>query len=73
MGGVWEWTSSVLEKHEGFEPMDVYPGYTGKFSILFGGLLYLTGTNLCMFSGLLRRQAQCCPWRELGDASENRR
>jgi formylglycine-generating enzyme required for sulfatase activity len=28
-GGVWEWTSSVLEKHEGFEPMELYPGYTG--------------------------------------------
>jgi len=30
MGGVWEWTSSVLEKHDGFEPMNLYPAYTGK-------------------------------------------
>lgn len=30
MGGVWEWTSSVLQKHEGFEPMPLYPNYTGK-------------------------------------------
>jgi hypothetical protein len=30
MGGVWEWTSSVLEKHDGFEPMSLYPGYTGE-------------------------------------------
>lgn len=30
MGGVWEWTSSVLEKHEGFEPMGLYPAYTGS-------------------------------------------
>lgn len=30
MGGVWEWTSSVLDKHEGFEAMSLYPGYTGK-------------------------------------------
>lgn len=29
MGGVWEWTSTVLEKHEGFQPMKSYPGYTG--------------------------------------------
>ena len=29
MGGVWEWTSSVLERHEGFEPMKSYPAYTG--------------------------------------------
>lgn len=32
MGGVWEWTSSVLEKHDGFEPMGLYPAYTGKLS-----------------------------------------
>lgn len=30
MGGVWEWTSSPLAKHEGFEPMPLYPAYTGK-------------------------------------------
>jgi formylglycine-generating enzyme required for sulfatase activity len=30
MGGVWEWTSSPLERHEGFEPMPLYPAYTGK-------------------------------------------
>jgi formylglycine-generating enzyme required for sulfatase activity len=32
MGGVWEWTSSILEKHEGFEPMKLYPAYTGVYS-----------------------------------------
>jgi len=42
IGGVWEWTSSVLEKHEGFEPMKLYPGYTadffdGKHNIVLGG------------------------------------
>jgi formylglycine-generating enzyme required for sulfatase activity len=31
LGGAWEWTSSVLEKHQGFEPMALYPAYTGKF------------------------------------------
>ncbi len=30
MGGVWEWTSSVLERHDGFEPMGLYPVYTGE-------------------------------------------
>ncbi|KAL8815814.1 MAG: hypothetical protein Q9223_005093 [Gallowayella weberi] len=29
MGGVWEWTSSRLEEHGGFEAMQSYPGYTG--------------------------------------------
>ena len=29
MGGLWEWTSSHLAKHDGFKPMPLYPGYTG--------------------------------------------
>jgi formylglycine-generating enzyme required for sulfatase activity len=42
LGGVWEWTSTVLEKHQGFEPMALYPGYTadffdGKHNITLGG------------------------------------
>lgn len=32
MGGVWEWTSSALERHEGFKPMALYPAYTGLVS-----------------------------------------
>jgi len=34
MGGVWEWTSSVLKRHEGFEAMGLYPAYTGRFGFL---------------------------------------
>jgi hypothetical protein len=30
MGGLWEWTSSVLEKQDGFEPMKLYPAYSSK-------------------------------------------
>jgi len=30
MGGLWEWTSSALEKQEGFEPMKLYPAYSSK-------------------------------------------
>jgi len=42
IGGVWEWTSSLLSKHEGFEPMPLYPAYTsdffdGKHNIVLGG------------------------------------
>ncbi|KAH8808957.1 C-type lectin protein [Xylogone sp. PMI_703] len=42
MGGVWEWTSTTLAKHEGFEPMPLYPAYTadffdGKHNIVLGG------------------------------------
>lgn len=42
MGGVWEWTSSTLCEHAGFEPMRLYPAYTadffdGKHNIVLGG------------------------------------
>lgn len=42
MGGVWEWTSSPLARHEGFEPISLYPGYTADFfddkhNIVLGG------------------------------------
>ncbi|KAI9897777.1 hypothetical protein N3K66_007633 [Trichothecium roseum] len=42
LGGVWEWTSTALEPHAGFEPMALYPGYTadffdGKHNIVLGG------------------------------------
>jgi L-histidine Nalpha-methyltransferase / hercynylcysteine S-oxide synthase len=30
LGGAWEWTSSVLERWEGFQSMEAYPGYTGE-------------------------------------------
>ncbi|EZG03293.1 hypothetical protein H106_06780 [Trichophyton rubrum CBS 735.88] len=41
-GGLWEWTSSTLEAHDGFKPMDLYPAYTadffdGKHNIVLGG------------------------------------
>lgn len=48
MGGVWEWTSSVLEKHEGFKPMDIYPEYTGKLLYMLKDL-ELTCTWLADF------------------------
>ena len=42
MGGTWEWTSSALLPHEGFEPMTLYPAYTadffdGKHNVVLGG------------------------------------
>ncbi|KAL1303525.1 hypothetical protein AAFC00_006900 [Neodothiora populina] len=42
MGGVWEWTSTTLAPHEGFEAMKLYPGYTSDFfdnkhNIVLGG------------------------------------
>ncbi|KAF8918913.1 C-type lectin protein [Mucidula mucida] len=30
-GGVWEWTSTTLEKYEGFVASALYPGYTADF------------------------------------------
>lgn len=35
MGGAWEWTSTVLEKWEGFEAMSEYPAYTGKCNFFY--------------------------------------
>ncbi|KAL2267430.1 hypothetical protein VTJ83DRAFT_4707 [Remersonia thermophila] len=42
MGGVWEWTSSVLRRWDEFEAMPLYPGYTADFfdekhNIVLGG------------------------------------
>ena len=42
MGGVWEWTSTVLRPWDGFEAMPLYPGYTADFfdekhNIVLGG------------------------------------
>ncbi|OBZ71212.1 hypothetical protein A0H81_08707 [Grifola frondosa] len=41
-GGVWEWTSTVFEKHDGFVPSKLYPGYSMDFfdthhQIVIGG------------------------------------
>ena len=30
-GGVWEWTSTVFDKHEGFERSTLYPGFSADF------------------------------------------
>lgn len=29
-GGAWEWTSTVLARHEGFVEEEAYPEYTGE-------------------------------------------
>lgn len=36
MGGLWEWTSSALEKVKGFEPMKLYPAYSGQQTCIDG-------------------------------------
>jgi len=30
-GGVWEWTSTVWDKYDGFVPSELYPGYSTDF------------------------------------------
>jgi len=41
-GGVWEWTSTALDQHDGFIPSRLYPGYSvdffdGKHQVVIGG------------------------------------
>lgn len=41
-GGAWEWTSTILERHEGFKEDEMYPEYTadffdGKHNVMLGG------------------------------------
>ncbi|KAL9711285.1 hypothetical protein Ac2012v2_005825 [Leucoagaricus gongylophorus] len=41
-GGVWEWTSTVLDKVDGYNPSNLYPGYSsdffdGKHNVVIGG------------------------------------
>jgi hypothetical protein len=65
LGGVWEWTSTILEKQEGFEPMELYPAYTGRFS------MPLEAACLTLISGLLRWKTQHHAWWILGNASSS--
>jgi formylglycine-generating enzyme required for sulfatase activity len=51
MGGVWEWTSTTLDKHEGFEAMPLYPGYTGKDLGISMLNLFLTCHTADFFDG----------------------
>lgn len=42
MGGLWEWTSSALERAKSYKPMKLYPAYSedfydGKHNIVLGG------------------------------------
>ncbi|KAI0031532.1 C-type lectin protein [Vararia minispora EC-137] len=30
-GGVWEWTSTLFDAHDGFEPTDIFSGYSSDF------------------------------------------
>jgi len=30
-GGVWEWTSTVFDRHDGFEGTTIFPGYSSDF------------------------------------------
>lgn len=30
-GGVWEWSSTLLDTHEGFEGTTIFPGYSSDF------------------------------------------
>lgn len=48
-GGVWEWTSTVLEDHDGLVPTKLFPGYSA-FSL---GDVVLCADSLKIYYGLL--------------------
>lgn len=84
MGGVWEWTSSPLVQHEGYESMPLYPAYSCKFppfprwtSIFFSLCSYvfgevLTGRARARNSGFFRRETQRRAWRVVGNRFADR-
>ena len=46
MGGLWEWTSSALEKQDGFEPMQLYPAYSSEFHLINHRPTWQAGTDM---------------------------
>jgi len=46
MGGLWEWTSSALEKQDGFEPMKLYPAYSSKLLAISHLPTWQAGTDM---------------------------
>ncbi|ORY82904.1 histidine-specific methyltransferase [Leucosporidium creatinivorum] len=49
-GGVWMWSSTVLDAHEGYEPSALYPGYSSDFHdgkhLIICGASYATPNRL---------------------------
>lgn len=66
MGGLWEWTSSVLEQQDGFEPMKLYPAYSGESSHRSCRRKRILTSYISRF---LRWQAQYRPRGLVGDPS----
>jgi formylglycine-generating enzyme required for sulfatase activity len=38
-GGIWEWTSTVFDGHEGYLQSELYPGYVYSFMKHISGRL----------------------------------
>lgn len=41
-GGIWEWTSTIMDRHPGYQSSVLYPGYSsdffdGKHHVVLGG------------------------------------
>ena len=67
MGGLWEWTSTPLYRHEGFEPMRLYEAYSRARNRPFYRLIMLTRRN----RGLHGWETQYRPRRILGHRTKD--
>jgi formylglycine-generating enzyme required for sulfatase activity len=47
-GGVWEWTSTLFDTHDGLVPTDIFPGYSADF---FDGVHHVVVSRLASDSG----------------------
>jgi formylglycine-generating enzyme required for sulfatase activity len=56
-GGVWEWTSTVFDKYEGFKPSTLYPGYSADFFDTYHNVV-VCGHSFRIFLNVLTESAQ---------------
>jgi len=57
-GGVWEWTSTVFDKREGFEPSALYPGFSADFFDTLHNVVVRGMFHFILFTRVLTKTAE---------------